>query len=57
VAAACGAPTLFVMSTLDPHGAVSFSVTAPATGPNATAKELLVDFADTLVRHLERSGG
>jgi lauroyl/myristoyl acyltransferase len=57
VAAACGARTLFGMSTLDRHGAVVVSVTAPASGPNATAKELLVDFADTLVEHLARSSG
>lgn len=55
VATACRAPTLFVMCTLDRHGAVCFAHTTPATGPNATAKELLVDFADTLVEHLARS--
>jgi len=55
VATACGAATLFVMSRLDHRGAVCLSVTAPASGPNATAKELLVDFADTLVEHIARS--
>ncbi len=54
VAAGCGAPTLFVMCGLDPDGVVTFSFTAPASGPNATAKEVLVDFADTLVEHLGR---